>query len=124
MVIRDEPTTNAQPTPDLDVVVVGAGFAGLYMLYSLRRLGFSTKVIESAYVHFQVDGPGEIIGGEANHGNPMKTEFGVATALVRAGTTPGTLHLTATSDGLKSDAIDIQSVAPALPLLPAVSGSK
>jgi cation diffusion facilitator CzcD-associated flavoprotein CzcO/acetyl esterase/lipase len=32
----------------LDVLVVGAGFAGLYMLYRLRRLGFSAKVIESA----------------------------------------------------------------------------
>jgi len=35
-------------TPDVDVVVVGAGFAGLYLLYRLRSLGFSTKVIESA----------------------------------------------------------------------------
>jgi cation diffusion facilitator CzcD-associated flavoprotein CzcO/acetyl esterase/lipase len=34
--------------PDLDVLVVGAGFAGLYLLYRLRRLGFSAKVIESA----------------------------------------------------------------------------
>jgi cation diffusion facilitator CzcD-associated flavoprotein CzcO/acetyl esterase/lipase len=33
---------------DLDVVVVGAGFAGLYLLHRLRGLGFSTKVIESA----------------------------------------------------------------------------
>src|SRR2546423_10763603 len=30
----------------LDAVVVGAGFAGMYMLYKLRNLGFSTKVIE------------------------------------------------------------------------------
>ncbi len=36
-----------QPRPDPDVVVVGAGFAGLYMLHRLRRLGFSTVVIES-----------------------------------------------------------------------------
>ena len=34
--------------PDLDVLVVGAGFAGLYMLFHLRRLGFTAKVIESA----------------------------------------------------------------------------
>jgi cation diffusion facilitator CzcD-associated flavoprotein CzcO/acetyl esterase/lipase len=33
---------------DFDVVVVGAGFAGLYMLYRLRSLGFSTIVLESA----------------------------------------------------------------------------
>ncbi len=33
---------------DLDVVIVGAGFAGLYMLHRLRGLGFSATVIESA----------------------------------------------------------------------------
>lgn len=32
----------------IDVVIVGAGFAGLYMLYSLRQNGFSTKIIEAA----------------------------------------------------------------------------
>src|SRR5678815_925046 len=37
------------PRPqDVDVVVVGAGFAGLYMLHRLRQLGFSTRVIEAA----------------------------------------------------------------------------
>src|SRR5262245_24497981 len=34
--------------PELDVVAVGAGFAGLYLLYRLRSLGFSTIVLESA----------------------------------------------------------------------------
>ena len=33
---------------DVDVVVVGAGFAGLYLLYRLRQLGFSTRVLEAA----------------------------------------------------------------------------
>src|SRR5215207_1029747 len=32
--------------PDVDVVVAGAGFAGLYLLHRLRRLGFATKVLE------------------------------------------------------------------------------
>jgi cation diffusion facilitator CzcD-associated flavoprotein CzcO len=31
----------------VDVVVVGAGFAGLYMLYQLRELGLKTKVFEA-----------------------------------------------------------------------------
>lgn len=31
----------------LDVIVVGAGFAGLYLLYRLRDLGFSTRVFEA-----------------------------------------------------------------------------
>src|SRR5712691_7227540 len=45
-------TRNLRPSElgdrDLDVVVVGAGFAGLYMLHRLRGLGFVTTVIESA----------------------------------------------------------------------------
>jgi len=32
----------------IDAVVVGAGFAGLYMLYKLRQLGFSAIVFEAA----------------------------------------------------------------------------
>jgi cation diffusion facilitator CzcD-associated flavoprotein CzcO/acetyl esterase/lipase len=33
---------------DVDVVVVGAGFSGLYLLHRLRGLGFSTRVLETA----------------------------------------------------------------------------
>ncbi|NNE72898.1 MAG: NAD(P)/FAD-dependent oxidoreductase, partial [Acidimicrobiales bacterium] len=33
---------------DLDVVVVGAGFAGLYLLHRLRGMGFRTMVVEAA----------------------------------------------------------------------------
>ncbi len=42
--------TGIGPTvrPEVDVVVVGAGFAGLYMLHRLRGLGFSTVVLEGA----------------------------------------------------------------------------
>lgn len=32
---------------ELDVVVVGAGFAGLYLLHSLRKAGFTTRVFEA-----------------------------------------------------------------------------
>ncbi len=35
-------------TPDVDVVVVGAGMAGLYMLHLLRRRGVSAVVLEAA----------------------------------------------------------------------------
>jgi cation diffusion facilitator CzcD-associated flavoprotein CzcO len=34
--------------PDVDVAVVGAGFAGLYMLHRLRGMGLSTRVFEAA----------------------------------------------------------------------------
>ena len=33
---------------EVDVVVVGAGFAGLYLLHKLRGLGFSVRVLEAA----------------------------------------------------------------------------
>ncbi|MSQ67599.1 MAG: NAD(P)/FAD-dependent oxidoreductase [Gammaproteobacteria bacterium] len=36
-----------QPGAELDVVVVGAGFAGLYLLYRLRELGLSVRVLEA-----------------------------------------------------------------------------
>jgi len=32
---------------DFDAVIVGAGFAGLYMLYKLRDMGFSARVLEA-----------------------------------------------------------------------------
>src|SRR6266540_5276708 len=32
---------------DFDVIVVGAGFAGLYMLHRLREMGFSVRVLET-----------------------------------------------------------------------------
>src|SRR5436305_2235819 len=32
---------------DVDVVVVGAGFSGLYMLHKLRSLGFSARAFEA-----------------------------------------------------------------------------
>jgi cation diffusion facilitator CzcD-associated flavoprotein CzcO/acetyl esterase/lipase len=33
---------------NVDVVVVGAGFSGLYLLHELRRLGFTSRVLETA----------------------------------------------------------------------------
>jgi cation diffusion facilitator CzcD-associated flavoprotein CzcO len=36
------------PARQVDVVVVGAGFAGLYQLYRLRELGLTTRVFDSA----------------------------------------------------------------------------
>jgi cation diffusion facilitator CzcD-associated flavoprotein CzcO len=39
----DEPL----PTPDIDVVVVGAGFGGLAMLYRLRQLGLTVQGVEA-----------------------------------------------------------------------------
>jgi cyclohexanone monooxygenase len=39
--------TAAAIPPDFDVIVVGAGFAGLYLNYSLRKKGFRVRVFEA-----------------------------------------------------------------------------
>src|SRR5260370_37892437 len=41
------PQRPAEPGAVLDAVVVGAGFAGMYMLHRLRGLGFSARVFEA-----------------------------------------------------------------------------
>jgi beta-galactosidase len=74
------------------------------------------KVLAAEEVYFQVEGPAEIIGGPANQANPMRTEFGTATALVRAKTTPGTIRVKAFARGLTSGEAVLASAAPALPL--------
>src|SRR6266478_5284544 len=40
-------TTNGKAVEELDVLVVGAGFAGLYQLDHLRKLGYNVKVFEA-----------------------------------------------------------------------------
>ena len=50
---RYEKMTSTQKQTNLDAVVIGAGFSGLYMLHRLREAGFSTRVFEA----------GEDVGG-------------------------------------------------------------
>ena len=38
---------SSSPRPDFDAVIVGAGFAGLYMLHRLREAGFTAHVFEA-----------------------------------------------------------------------------
>ncbi|MDY7545292.1 NAD(P)/FAD-dependent oxidoreductase [Glaciimonas sp. CA11.2] len=45
--IRTSSPTHSALASDVDVVVVGAGFAGLYMLHRLRQLGLKTQVCEA-----------------------------------------------------------------------------
>lgn len=74
------------------------------------------KVLACEYVTFEVEGPGEIISGPLAHANPARTEFGIATALLRAGTRPGVIKVRATVSGLAPGEVYIASLAPALPL--------
>ena len=70
------------------------------------------KVLSSEFVYFEVEGDAEIIGGSFNQANPVKSEMGVASALLRAGVTPGEIKVTAHASGLKSDMLTIKTVAP------------
>ena len=55
-----------QPVDNLDAVIIGAGFSGIYLLHELRNRGFQAKIYEAA------DG----IGGVwyANHYPGLRTD--------------------------------------------------
>lgn len=74
------------------------------------------KVLAEEFVYFEVDGPAEIIGGIKNFGNPAKSSFGIATALIRATTESGIIKVKAYVNGLESDEIIINSKPVNLPL--------
>ena len=85
--------------------------------YVISRDG-AKKVLAREYVHFEVEGPAEVIGGIENNANPVLTRsMGIATALIRAETTPGKITVTAHADGLESASISFESEATTLPLL-------
>ncbi len=43
-----QPVASTVPRPtEIDAVIVGAGFAGIYMLYRMRRMGLSARVFEA-----------------------------------------------------------------------------
>ena len=46
--VRDSSEAVREDQEALDVIVVGAGFSGIYLLYRLRALGLSCKVLEAA----------------------------------------------------------------------------
>ncbi|NMH86803.1 glycoside hydrolase family 2 protein [Flavivirga algicola] len=75
------------------------------------------KVLAEEYVYFEVEGPAEVIGGVRNFGNPAKSSFGVATALIRATTTPGKITVRAFVNGLEPDEITFESKPSKLKML-------
>lgn len=92
----------------VDLVADGSDFIPVHAY--IIDINGTKKVLASEYVHFVVEGEGEIIGGQSNYANPMKTQFGVASILVRATNKSGKIKVTAYSDGLKSDVIEFESV--------------
>ncbi|WP_346881163.1 sugar-binding domain-containing protein [uncultured Algibacter sp.] len=67
------------------------------------------KVLANEFVYFEVEGPAEVIGGIKNFGNPAKTSFGIATALIRATNIPGKITVKAYVNGLEHDQITLES---------------
>ena len=74
------------------------------------------KVLASEYVYFEVEGPAQIIAAPQAHANPVKTEFGTATVLLRAKTTPGVIRIRAYVQGLSSGEVHLASLPSPLPL--------
>lgn len=68
------------------------------------------KVLNAEYVHFTVEGEGEIVHESAVGVNPMKTQYGTATVLIRATGRAGEIRVRATSPGLVPDAVCFASV--------------
>lgn len=98
----------------VDLVADGADFVPVRASV-IDQFG-NKKVLASEYVHFVVEGPAEVIGGAINHANPKRTERGVATALIRAGTQPGSITIKAYCQGLESAEITIESKRPGMRL--------
>jgi cation diffusion facilitator CzcD-associated flavoprotein CzcO/acetyl esterase/lipase len=46
--MRNDPAASTTDEPDVEVVVAGAGFAGLYAIHRLRGLGITVRVYEAA----------------------------------------------------------------------------
>jgi beta-galactosidase len=62
-------------------------------------------------IAFTVSGEGAVIGDASIGANPVRAEAGIATALVRATTKPGTITVRASGFGLKAAVAEMQSVA-------------
>src|SRR5882672_6660464 len=45
--LRSDMADQREQVPAFDAVIVGAGFAGMYMLHRLRGMGFSVRVFEA-----------------------------------------------------------------------------
>lgn len=91
----------------LDLIADGSDFIPIRA--TIVDQNGTKKVLAEEFVHFTVEGAAEIIGGIQNYANPVKTSFGVATALIRATTKSGKITVKAYVKGLESDEIIIES---------------
>ena len=69
-------------------------------------------------VTFATDGPGQIVNDARIRANPIQAEAGIATALVRAGSTPGVITVRAEAFGLKPAEIRLTASPNTRPIWP------
>ncbi len=99
----------------MDLIADGSDFIPVRAIIVDRNN--TKKVLAEEYVYFEVEGPAEVIGGVKNFGNPAKSSFGVATALIRATTIHGKITVKAYVNGLESDTITFESKPATLKML-------
>jgi beta-galactosidase len=87
------------------LVADGADFVRVYARVCDAR-GTVCPVADD-HVRFEVEGEASVI--EAPDANPMRAEAGIATALIRATTRPGTIRVTATAFGLTPATLEFES---------------
>lgn len=75
------------------------------------------KRLTDEYVHFSVEGAGELVNDAVMQANPVKTIWGEAVALIRTGTEPGIIRIKAEallpgSHSSHSAVLELETVAP------------
>ena len=71
----------------------------------------NTVLTDTSEVRFTVDGPGTIIGDASVDANPNPAYYGVASALLKSGSTAGKITVTAQVKGLKKGSASITTIA-------------
>lgn len=90
-----------------DLTADGADFVRVYARLCDAR--GTTYPYGNDLVTFTVQGPATIINDARIRANPVNAEAGIATVLVRAGTTPGAITIRAEAFGLKSSETNLES---------------
>ncbi|MBX0290250.1 DUF4982 domain-containing protein [Hymenobacter sp. HSC-4F20] len=103
------PAHHVQLTFDRSGRELTAGRQDAVFVYATVVDAEGTPVPDAATpIRFAVtSGDAELLGD-----NPVAAEAGIATALLRAGRTPGTVQLTATAEGLPAATLSVRSVKP------------
>jgi beta-galactosidase len=99
-----------------DLVADGGDWLRVYAHVADARGG--TYPYADDLFSFTVTGEGSVIGDASIGANPVRAEAGIATALIRSTTKPGTITVRATGFGLKPAETEIKSIPARTPAWP------